>query len=86
MKEGTRNMEQHQAVKPNINIERKILTGVVRLVIFFMVFPLIASLQQWLRQDLSNKRNTNQEINKIIYDFENNTSEDRYMETTKQLK
>lgn len=79
-------MEQHQAVKPNINIERKILTGVVRLVIFFMVFPLIVSLQQWLRQDLSNKRNTNQDIHKIIYDFENNTSEDRYIETTQQLK
>lgn len=79
-------MEQHQAVKPTINIERKVITGVVRLVIFFMVFPLIASLQQWLRQDLSNKRNTNQEINKIIYDFENNTSEDRYIEITTQLK
>ena len=79
-------MEQHQAVKPNINIERKVMTGIVRLVIFFMVFPLIAGLRQWLRQDLSNKHNTNQEINKIIYDFENNTSEDRYMETTKQLK
>lgn len=66
-------MEQHQAVKPNINIERKILTGVIRFVIFMIMFPLIAGIQQWLRQDLSNKHNTNQEINKIIYDFENNT-------------
>ena len=66
-------MEQHQAVKPNINIERKILAGVVRFVIVMIVLPLIAGIQQWLRQDLSNKHNTNQEMNRIIYDFEDNT-------------
>ena len=79
-------MEQHQAVKPNINIERKVMVGVVRVVFFMVVFPLIAGLQQWLRQNLSNKHNTNQEINKIIYDFENNTSEDRYIEITTHLE
>lgn len=66
-------MEQHQAVKPNINIERKVMIGVIRVVFFMVVFPLIAGLQQWLHQNLSNKHNNNQEINKIIYDFKNNT-------------
>lgn len=79
-------MEQHQAVKPTINIERKVMICVIRVAFFMIVFPLIAGLQQWLRQNLSNKHNTNQEINKIIYDFENNTSEDRYIEITTQIK
>lgn len=88
MKEGARSMEQHQAVKPNINIERKIMTGVVRIICFMVVFPLIAYLQQWLRQQLSNRHNTNQQINQIIYDFDTNTTtnEDRYIEITTQLK
>lgn len=43
-------MEQHQAVKPNINIERKVMTGVVRLAIFLVVFPIISGLRLWLLQ------------------------------------
>ena len=81
-------MEQHQAVKPTINIERKVMIVVVRLVCFMVIFPTIAYLQQWLRQQLSDKHNTNQQINQIIYDFEKDikTSEDRYIEITTQLE
>ena len=79
-------MEQHQAVKPNINIERKVMIGVIRIICFIVVFPIIAYLQQWLHQQLSDKHNTNQQINQIIYDFETNTTthEDRYIEITTQ--
>lgn len=81
-------MEQHQAVKPTINIERKILTGILRIICFMVVFPMIAYLQQWLRQQLSDRHNTNQQINQIIYDFEKDTktTEDSYMEMTTQLE
>lgn len=64
------------------------MTGVVRIICFMIVFPAIAYLQQWLRQQLSDKHNTDQQINQIIYDFEKDTktSEDRYIEITTQLE
>lgn len=88
MKEGAKSMEQHQAVKPNINIERKGITGVVRFVIFLFGFLLILGVEQWLREHPPNTQNMDQEFNKILYDFEKDTetSEDRYIEITTQLK
>ena len=81
-------MEQHQAVKPDGMTGKDILYTVTFLIFVTLMIPLKAIITNWLHEHLSNTQNIDQEINRIIYDFEKDTknNEDRYIEITTQLK
>ena len=81
-------MEQHQAVKPDGMTGKDILYKITFLIFITLMIPLKAMITNWFHEHPLNTQNIDQEINRILYDFEKDTktSEDHYIEITTQLK